>query len=142
MSGIVLDTSVIIKWFDSLEEDSDKADLLLSAIQSGEMELVLPHFAQLEIANILRLGKNFLEEKTKTFLTDFSNLEPKCAAFNPRQLLEISKMGYRENITSYDCSFVVASNFHDIPLFTADYGHHKKELSDRIVWLKEWNGKV
>ena len=63
MKRLVADTSVIIKWFDQQEEDSQKANLILEAIHKREIELVLPHFAQLEIANILQQTKKFSQER-------------------------------------------------------------------------------
>ncbi len=138
----VLDTSVIIKWFDLDEDDSNKAGSLLTAANLGDIQVVLPHFTQLEVANILRLGKKFPEEKTKDCLINFLNLEPNFVEINRDYLLEISRLSYAENIASYDASFVIVADQHNIPLFTADYKHHQKSISKNIVWLKEWKGKL
>lgn len=142
MTRVVLDTSVIIKWFSPEEEDSNEANLILEAIHSGRVEIVLPYFAQLEIANILRLGKKFSREETKKYLIDFFNLSLVFVEINQQYILEISTISYSTNITSYDAAFVAVANRWNIPLFTADYKHHKKSVSKNIIWLKEWKGKL
>ena len=142
MKRLVADTSVIIKWIDQQEEDSQKANLILEAIHKREIELVLPHFAQLEIANILQQTKKFSQERTKEGLVNFFGLDPIFVTLGKRNLLDILKIGYEAGITPYDSSFIFAADSNNIPLFTADYKHHQKSISPNIIWLSEWNGKL
>lgn len=141
MNEIVLDTSVIIKWFEK-EKESDKAGFLLDAITSGKARMILPGFAQLEIVNILRLGKDFPAEKASKLIVDFFDLDPEFVEIDKRYALQISSLSYKSDITSYDAAFIAVSNQWNIPLFTADYKHHKKAISPHIVWLSEWDGRI
>lgn len=141
MNKVVVDTSVIIKWFSS-EEESEKAQDLLRPITASRTELILPHFAQLEISNILRLGKKFLQVKTDKCIVDFFDLLPRFVEIDKDYSLEISSLAYNHNLASYDAAFVAVANRWNIPLFTADYKHHQKSISKNIVWLKEWQGKL
>lgn len=141
MNGVVIDTSVIIKWF-SPEEESEKARVLLRLIIEGKIDLVLPHFSQLEISNILRLGKKNSQAQTDKFISDFFDLIPFFVEIDKNYSLEISNLAYTHNLVVYDAAFVAVANRWNIPLFTADYHHHQKPISKNIIWLKEWKGKL
>ena len=141
MNKVVVDTSVIIKWF-SPEEETEKALDLLRPITASRIDLILPHFTQLEISNILRLGKKFLQTKTDKCLVDFFDLLPRFVEIDQNYSLEISNLSYAHNLASYDAAFIAVANRWNIPLFTADYKHHQKSISKNIIWLKEWKGKL
>ena len=141
MNKVVIDTSVIIKWFSS-EEESEKAQDLLRPITASEVDLILPHFAQLEVSNILRLGKNLLQAQTDKCIIDFFDLLPRFVEIDKSFSLEISSLAYAHNLAAYDAAFIAVANRWNIPLFTADYKHHQKSISKNIVWLKEWKEKL
>ena len=56
MIDLVIDTSVIIKWYDE-EENSDTALKIIELVESKTIKLVLPQSSPLEVINSLRLGK-------------------------------------------------------------------------------------
>lgn len=140
MKNVVIDSSVIIKWLAD-EEDSEKAKMLLQLVGTNQVSLILPNFAQLEVVNILRLGKNFSKEDTDQKIIDFFDLSPKFIEIDKDYSLGISNLVYAHNLASYDAAFIAIANRWDIPLITADYKHHQKSISKNIIWLKEWKGK-
>lgn len=42
------------------------------------------------------------------------------------------------SLTIYDAVFIAAAEIEKIPLLTADYKHHKKEMSKFITWMEDW----
>ena len=138
MTGnVVLDSSVIVKWFDSSEEEFSRAVKLLTAISENKLHLVLPNCAPLEIVNVLRLGKKFPEEKTGQCLTALFDLKPEFIPLEKNLLSQVTSLIYTYDLTAYDSAFVAVANIGNCQLITADYKHHLKTISKNIVWLSE-----
>ena len=51
---LVLDTSVMVKWFRQQEVDADKALIIRNAYLAGQVYLLSPEIALVEFANVLR----------------------------------------------------------------------------------------
>lgn len=141
MTNIIVDTSVATKWYSGKdEEELDRSDKLRELIVEEKYFLVCPRIITLELVNVLRFSKRMSQEDCLDSVTSLIEL---CA-----DLVAILKLGlvidlmYGHNLAGYDAAFVALAESLDIPLFTADYKHHKKSISKNIVWLKEWKGKV
>ena len=141
MNRLVVDNSVVLKWFYK-ENDSDKALELLELIQNLNITLILPSLAVVELVNSLRFGKKADPVKANEVTNKFFSLEPELLAVDLESSLRLSKIVHLNNITVYDAIYVLVAEEKNIPLFTADYNHHKKSISKNIVWLKEWKGKL
>lgn len=141
MNSAVIDVSVIIKWFAN-EQDSQKARVLLQLVGTNQTKMILPNFAQLEVINTLKLGKNFSRAEIDQKIIDFFDLLPEFVEIDKDYSLEISTLIETYYLASYDASYIAVANRWHIPLITADYKHHKKSISKNIIWLKDWNGKL
>ena len=52
---VVLDTSVIVKWFfKDDEKNTKKADLILKQYLNNEIKIIIPELSAFELANVLR----------------------------------------------------------------------------------------
>lgn len=141
MTRLVIDNSVIVKWFYE-EEDSDKALDLLQKIESGQFELNLPSLAVIELINSLKFGKKEKTKETIEVVDKFFKLEPRLIEVNKKTAFEISNLTQVPNLTAFDALYIAVADQQRILLFTADYKHHKKSISGNIIWLSEWNGKI
>jgi predicted nucleic acid-binding protein len=135
MRQIVLDTSVIVKWF-SNESNSDKAVLLLQLIADEKISLVIPDICLAEIANALRYNNDFTQAKTQKAIKYFLQLNPAIEPINTIINNAIIK-AYKNDLAIYDASFIALAEVKDILIITSDYKHHKKEISKNLIWLKE-----
>lgn len=142
MTNLVLDTSIIVKWFDENEDEFTKAADLLGLVSRGEVHLVLPCFAQLELINVLKHGKKLPQTKIDEDIADFFALQPEFIEIDDMYAIKISDLLAKYKISSYDAAFLAVAANWEVPLFTADYLHHQKDLSKNIIWLKDWNGKL
>jgi predicted nucleic acid-binding protein len=70
---IVLDSSVVVKWF-STETKSDKALKLLDSYTQGTVELTISEILICEIGNVLRYKPDYNISKLKTALAQLYNL--------------------------------------------------------------------
>lgn len=138
MDKIVLDTSVIIKWF-SLEPGRKDALGIRDRVVQGKTDLVEPDLIFYELINALWFGKKFGSKKIGRILTEFRNLDPEIVALNPELTAIILKLINKFSITTYDASFVALANENKIPLITADTKHHKKAYGKFIIPLAEFS---
>lgn len=141
MTDVCLDTSTLVKWFYP-EEDSDKALLILKLCEKSSAFLTGPDITSVELANSLLLGKGFGRAETINAITKLFSLEPDFITSDEMVIESVTRIAFDHKLTTYDSLFIAISELRDIPLFTADYKHHKKSVSKNIVWLKEWKGKL
>ncbi len=135
---VVLDTSVIVKWFVE-EVDSARANQILKMYQRNEVGIVVPEIVCLELINALNFGAGFNENGIREALTAFVNLDLQMEPlfdFYFSKLIDIMS-DYR--IAAYDAYFIVAAKSKQIDLITADKKHHLKEIYSRIKYLDEIN---
>jgi len=95
---VVLDTSVIIKWFRQEEVLAEKALALREAYLDGRLDVFLPALAIYELANVLRYKSELSTELI-------------------RRSVEIARQ-YDETV--YDAVFVALAESLGAPLITAD----------------------
>lgn len=137
MDQIVLDTSVIIKWF-SEEEGHEKALKILDKIAAVELALFEPELMFYELINALWFGKKLDAKRIGKILAEFVNLEPSIVLINAGLTAEVLKLISKFPITAYDAAFIALANLEKIPLVTADSKHHRKEYSEYIVPLAKF----
>lgn len=130
---VVLDASVIVKWF--IDEDDDKKPgLLLDAVKNKQLQLVIPDLALAEVANVIRFDKTYLEEECQQIIAQLLELDPVIVALQNIIPSAVSFV-YKSKLTVYDALYVAVAEDLAIPLITADYKHHRQEISHNILWL-------
>lgn len=130
---VVLDTSVIVKWFVN-ETESDKANNLLQIVTRGKLSIVIPDMALAEITNAIRFTKVIACERCQMHIQNLFNIEPEIITLK-EIIQKVVALVYATELTSYDASFIVIAEEMHIPLITADYKHHRQEISKNILWL-------
>ena len=137
MTKVIVDTSVVIKWFFSENEaDLGQSDNFLKQVKAGEVEIIVPKIILLELANVAKFGKKVDEDVCRQVLSTFNDLVTEYLDLPGSE--ELIKNFYLGDLTSYDAVFVTLADLKEMPLLTADYKHHKKSISPNIVWLSEW----
>ena len=106
------------------ETDSDKADELLSQMDTGELRVVIPSFAAIEFVNVLwlkvrhdRAMRPGCEAALKRFLAlaDQMDVVPAEPLLN-----EVLANSIQYDHSAYDVAFLVLAATLGIPLVTAD----------------------
>ena len=75
MKKIVLDTSVIVKWFSKDEDDAEHANKLRWQFQEGLCVITIPDLVFYELANALRHNPNFTAEDVRIALDSVFDME-------------------------------------------------------------------
>ena len=120
---LVLDASVIVKWF-LHEENSDKARIIRSKLENGDISIIIPELLFLEISNSLRYNKikekNILIANKILFDADFEIVH-----LNEEIMLKTIENSVKHGITIYDALYVTLAQASGTFLITADKGLHK-----------------
>jgi predicted nucleic acid-binding protein len=124
---IVLDASVVVKWFHD-EENTDRALNLQESISTGELSAAVPDLLFYEVSNVLvrAIGKSAPEmTEAVRVLADM----PWDVVSPSSMLLEdsIALAANRPPLTVYDAAYAALALRRDAELVTAD-----KKLNDLI----------
>ena len=115
---IVIDNSVIIKWF--FEEDGyEQALALLLKATRGEIKLHAPILAKYEFTNVLK-SKKINDSDAKTFIRKFFEAKIIFHNIDSNDTNEIYKISVQENISFYDASYLYISREVGFRFVTAD----------------------
>ena len=138
----VVDASVILKWYLSDEEYSQKAIGLLDKYISNKLDFVAPSLLEYEVMNGLIIAQKrgrVEEEKILTAIDGFVNLEIKLKNLSSlyQRVIHYCKV---YNFSAYDASYLSVAEEQGVPMITADerlYNMVKKDLK----WVK-WIGDI
>ncbi len=98
---IVLDSSVVVKWF-STEAKSAEALKFLDSYVQGSLELVVAEILFCEVGNALRYKLDYDTLKWKTALAQLFNLHMKVTHLNESLTMRAGEIAYDGEITFYD----------------------------------------
>ncbi|MGB9707080.1 MAG: type II toxin-antitoxin system VapC family toxin, partial [Microgenomates group bacterium] len=134
MEKVVLDTSVVVKWFVE-EKDSQKALNFLEEYRQGKLKLLAPQIVGLELANALFFGAGFKGKILEKALSAFYNLGITLVPLSEELVKESAVYSEKFKIAAYDALFIVVAEKEKCFLVTADKKHHQKSFSPRIKYL-------
>jgi predicted nucleic acid-binding protein len=134
MDKVVIDTSVIVKWFVQ-ESDTTKAQNILEQQKNNKIQIILPDVVLLELINALYWGKKIPYRNIVKALKAMSKIRIIYKKAHDSLLLTTLSLMTKHKIQSYDALFIALAEQEKCPLITADYKHHKKRFSKRIKYL-------
>lgn len=124
---IVLDSSVVVKWF-SKEAKSDEALKLLDSYVEGSVELIVSDILFCEVGNALRYKPDYDAEKLKNAITQLFSLRMKVAHLTEGLMSRASEIAYEGKITLYDALPVAIAEHRKTVCITADGETQYKKL--------------
>ncbi|MCK4931004.1 MAG: type II toxin-antitoxin system VapC family toxin [Candidatus Aminicenantes bacterium] len=140
MNRIVIDASVVLKWYLSDEKHGYTALQILDKYVSYEIEILAPSLLEYEVLNglfIARKRGRIQEEMVVTAVEGFLSLEiqQKDISFFYPEVLHFSES---YNLSIYDASYLAVANEEGALLVTADKNLYNKVKTD-LKWVK-WIG--
>ena len=140
MKRIVIDASVVLKWYLSDEKYGQLALEILDKYVSYELELLAPSLLEYEVLNGLHVARKRGRIQIKmvwTAIEGFLNLEieQKDISFFYPEAINFSA---NYSLSTFDSSYLAVADIENIPMITADvtlYNRVKKDLK----WVK-WLG--
>ena len=139
MKRIVIDASVVLKWYLDDEDNGRPALSLLERYVSQELDIIAPSLLGYEVMNGLAIAKKrgrIGEDKLQMAVQGFMDLEisqKHISSFYPKVIHFYNIY----NLSAYDASYLALADEESIPLITADerlYNTVKKDLP----WIKRF----
>ena len=122
---IILDASVILKWFQQ-EEDSERALMFEKRHINGEEVIGAPDLLLYEVTNVLRYGKHITEHDAEQILDVLARMEIQIFSFSFFELNEVLLFAREYGITVYDGLYVILAKRLQCDFVTADNALYKK----------------
>jgi predicted nucleic acid-binding protein len=142
LKRVVLDASVVLKWYLYDEKDSQKATGLLHQYISGELDILAPSLLEYEVVNGLFIAQKrgrIKEEKILTAIEGFIDLEIELKNLSHFYSKVIYYCGmYRRSV--YDASYLATADVEGITMITSDEGLYHSIKKD-LKWVK-WLGGI
>ena len=127
---IVLDSSVVVKWF-STETKSVEALKLLDSYIQGTVELTISEILICEVGNALRYKPDYDTQKWKTALAQLFNLQMNLTHLTEDLINRTGEIAYEGKVTFYDALPVAIAENKKTICITADEDTQYKRLKPK-----------
>ena len=127
---IVLDSSVVVKWF-STETKSVEALKLLDSYIQGTVELTISEILICEVGNALRYKPDYDTQKWKTALAQLFNLHMNLTHLTEDLINRTGEIAYEGKVTFYDALPVAIAENKKTICITADEDTQYKRLQPK-----------
>jgi|SRR3989344_276729 len=119
LDKLVLDSSVIIKWF-SQEQDTEKAIAIRERLIQGDIIIAAPDIQLYEIANALRYNSRLKEQDVKEAIESLLDIGV-IIIIPTREVIKLAiELAYKFDITIYDAYFIALAKELKFTFITAD----------------------
>ena len=139
MKTYVLDTSVVLKWYNQKNEDCvNEALAVLMDLKNEAISIIVPNLLIIELINVFIKGKHLSIEEIQELTSSFFNLpvinkEPSIGVIS-----KLSELSYKYNITAYDSLYLALAYEEECQLISADAKGHGKVHDDSVIMLKDY----
>ncbi len=134
---IVLDTSVIVKWF-SEEEFTEKALKIREKIRNEQEIGAFPDLFLYELSNALKYNPNFDKEDVREAVQSILDMDMEIITPTSDIINRSISMAFERDITIYDASYVALAEELEISLITADENLYEKVKDlEYAIFIKE-----
>jgi predicted nucleic acid-binding protein len=124
---VVLDSSVVVKWF-STETKTDDALRLRDLYTQGSLEITITEILIIEVANALRYKPDYNAEKLRKALSSLLSLHMNIVHLNENIMSRTSEIAYDGKVTFYDAMPVAIAEQRKTTCITADEVTQYKKL--------------
>lgn len=139
MTTFVLDTSVVVQWFEeSGEVHHKKAKQILKDAGNGKVNLLIPDLLLPEVLNALLVGKKCTLEETNSAVKELFNSPLIIIAVSQKVLEQTSVLMKQYSLASYDAYFLALAKYEECVLISDDQKAHGKIKDENIIMLEDY----
>lgn len=121
MTALLVDTSVLIKWFHSDgESELDGARAIRNGVQRGDLDAVIIDLGLYELGNVLLRALRWPATDIADQLDDVLAVCGTPIAMLPAWLRDAAFLGERYRLTFYDAAWAASARALAVPLVSAD----------------------
>lgn len=117
---VIVDTSIIFKWFIEKETDFDAAFKLFENHVSKKEKIVVPSILLYEIANALVTKSQIAIKEVSVYLQRLEESEIEIVEFTFEQIKRTALFAKKYKVSVYDAAYAVLAKEKGCPLVTAD----------------------
>lgn len=141
MTTLVLDNSVILKWF-SPEQGvgTTKAQRILRQLIDQEVVVVEPDLMLVELGNALLVGKQLKPDVVNDAIDACLEYGVDVRPCGDDVVKQAVFLAHRHKLAVYDALYLAVTEQVDGILVSDDEKHHGRIKSRRVVMLSEWGG--
>lgn len=136
MDEVVVDSSVMVKWFVD-EPGSEEARNLLKKHQDKKIKITVPDFILTELLNALFFSHKFDQGELLLVIKAFYLAKLNLQSIKASLYSLSSEIMDKFKIASYDAVFIALAEKENCTLITEDRKHHRKKYSGRIKYLPD-----
>lgn len=139
MSMFVIDTSVVVKWFNQDNElEVKKSGKIYNDLITNRISVVVPDLLQIELMNVLIKSKSLSVQDIKEDIVSFLSL-PLIIKQSTQSVLELTaEIADSYNITAYDALFVATAKIENCQLISNDQRGHGKIEDGSVLMLGQY----
>jgi len=119
MQEVVIDASVVVKWFVE-EENSDQALKIRDKYINGEIKLIAPSIITFEILNALYHKRLFSEREMREISEALEAFSFELYYPKGEYVEKTLEVVFKNDITFYDASYIALAIIKDTYMYTAD----------------------
>ncbi len=139
MTTYVLDTSVVVQWFQEKNElHNKKARKILDDLVAGNINIIISDQLALELLNALLVGKKSPQAETIFALEKLFELPLKIVDIHLSLLKITAGLMQQYNMASYDAYFLALAQIEGCQLISDDMKAHGKIKGENILMLENY----
>jgi|SRR3990167_6013030 len=136
---LVVDSSVIVKWLNSTDEDNlGQSDKVLADALENKVEILAPELAKYEVGYTLLLKKKLSSKKVEIPLHTLFAFPIQFIAESEDLAKETFTLAESLKITYYDASFLSLAKKYDATLVTENIKHQGKSTKVKVKSLQDY----
>ncbi|MGC9203013.1 MAG: type II toxin-antitoxin system VapC family toxin [Thermoproteota archaeon] len=135
MPTVVVDASVVVKWFVE-EENSDKAIKIRDKYIEGEIKLIAPEIITFEVLNALYYKKLFSESEMKEISEALNSYSFGLYSLEGKYAEKTVEVAFKNSVTIYDASYISLAVMKNTYMYTADEKLIEKLKGDYVRYVK------
>ncbi|MFQ5881448.1 MAG: type II toxin-antitoxin system VapC family toxin [Candidatus Methylomirabilales bacterium] len=137
---VILDTSVVVKWFiQPPEEDIEIALEIRDRIRIGAVHPIFPDLLLYELINVLHHQPELTSEDVAAALDSLEEMTLDLHPFSSALGKEATRISANNRVSAYDAYFIALAEALECPLVTADRRCYLR-VRDRgsVILLRNW----
>lgn len=137
--NLILDASVIIKWFvQHQEQDRKQAIWIRNQLVQGKLRVIVPDLIFYEIVNALKM-KRGVEKSDLRIIIKILFQYPLEIVWPTEELMKnASLLAYENDLTIYDSIYLALAQDLDCPLITADIKLSRNTKPVKVKLLRDF----
>lgn len=141
MTTLVLDNSVVLKWFSPEKERGlENAQRILKLMVDREISVIEPDLMLVELGNALLIGKKLMSDAVHDAINTCMEYGVEVRLCGEELVNDAVSIAHRHRLAVYDALYLALAEHVDGVLVSDDEKHHGHIKSRRVVMLSAWRG--